>query len=305
MYKKILISSAVFLIIIISNGTNKFLVTQAIPLSDQCGNGTREGLEQCDDSNTINGDGCSSSCRIEISCSDPIMHAIDDNGSDDSMYITFNSSNSSIKEINEVKNADIEAMDHHPGTGVLYAFTGEEDDDEDEKLLVIIDPTKGIPDPIKGVKVSEPPKEDDDWEVQGASFNPITQVLWLAMDEIGLTTVDLDTGATSLQKSLKKDPEGIAWNSNGTLLYMEYDDDIYTYNPSTDALKKVCNNVSGIESMEFDPNENLVIGFNNANKASNVSIFDLNTCKRASEYVYDIPNPYDDIETLSFACPAS
>jgi len=32
-----------------------------------CGNGTLEGLEQCDDGNRTNGDGCSSTCRVEAS----------------------------------------------------------------------------------------------------------------------------------------------------------------------------------------------------------------------------------------------
>lgn len=33
--------------------------------SSACGNGTIEGLEQCDDNNTTDGDGCSSSCQVE------------------------------------------------------------------------------------------------------------------------------------------------------------------------------------------------------------------------------------------------
>ena len=33
-----------------------------------CGNGTRESGEGCDDGNTVNGDGCSSSCTVESSC---------------------------------------------------------------------------------------------------------------------------------------------------------------------------------------------------------------------------------------------
>lgn len=37
----------------------------AVPTADQCGNGTLEGTEECDDNNLINGDGCSSSCTIE------------------------------------------------------------------------------------------------------------------------------------------------------------------------------------------------------------------------------------------------
>ncbi len=38
--------------------------TGTIP-SATCGNGTIEGLEQCDDNNAIDGDGCSSSCQVE------------------------------------------------------------------------------------------------------------------------------------------------------------------------------------------------------------------------------------------------
>ena len=33
-----------------------------------CGNGVREGSEQCDDGNTANGDGCSSTCTTEVEC---------------------------------------------------------------------------------------------------------------------------------------------------------------------------------------------------------------------------------------------
>lgn len=31
-----------------------------------CGNGKKEGIEQCDDANRVNGDGCSATCRFEI-----------------------------------------------------------------------------------------------------------------------------------------------------------------------------------------------------------------------------------------------
>jgi len=38
---------------------------EAPPADPVCGNGAREGAEQCDDGNSLNGDGCSASCRIE------------------------------------------------------------------------------------------------------------------------------------------------------------------------------------------------------------------------------------------------
>lgn len=36
-----------------------------------CGNGVIDGNEQCDDGNTVSGDGCSRSCQVEASCSCP------------------------------------------------------------------------------------------------------------------------------------------------------------------------------------------------------------------------------------------
>jgi uncharacterized repeat protein (TIGR01451 family) len=40
--------------------------TMTIDVLEWCGNGVQEGIEQCDDGNQISGDGCSSSCTIEI-----------------------------------------------------------------------------------------------------------------------------------------------------------------------------------------------------------------------------------------------
>ena len=39
--------------------------TNGTVVGGQCGNGTVEGDEQCDDNNTDNGDGCSSTCQTE------------------------------------------------------------------------------------------------------------------------------------------------------------------------------------------------------------------------------------------------
>ncbi len=39
----------------------------------QCGDGIREGTEECDDGNTVNGDGCSSVCGLEQGCGNGIV----------------------------------------------------------------------------------------------------------------------------------------------------------------------------------------------------------------------------------------
>lgn len=47
----------------------------------ECGNGVLEGTEQCDDGNTVSGDGCSASCQSTTQCSDGIDN--DGDGSTD------------------------------------------------------------------------------------------------------------------------------------------------------------------------------------------------------------------------------
>ena len=47
------------------------LAQQIVELCSVCGNGIKEGTEQCDDHNTANNDGCSSTCKLEA-CGDGI-----------------------------------------------------------------------------------------------------------------------------------------------------------------------------------------------------------------------------------------
>ncbi len=43
------------------------VVVQVVGPQQVCGNGIVEGLEQCDDGNTVGGDGCSATCQVNHS----------------------------------------------------------------------------------------------------------------------------------------------------------------------------------------------------------------------------------------------
>jgi TonB family protein len=49
--------------------------TTSVPVSPVCGDGARDISEQCDDRNTIDGDGCSAACRIELRAPKPAIVA--------------------------------------------------------------------------------------------------------------------------------------------------------------------------------------------------------------------------------------
>ena len=56
--------------------------SETVPTPSQCGNGVIDSGESCDDGNTANGDGCSSTCLVEGN-GDPIIqcsNGIDDDG---------------------------------------------------------------------------------------------------------------------------------------------------------------------------------------------------------------------------------
>ncbi len=55
------------------NGASGAFTLDLTPIIEECGNGTLEGMEQCDDGNTTSGDGCSATCVAESSsCATPI-----------------------------------------------------------------------------------------------------------------------------------------------------------------------------------------------------------------------------------------
>jgi len=43
----------------------------ALDVAAPCGNGVKDGREQCDDGNAANGDGCSSQCVVEAQQAPP------------------------------------------------------------------------------------------------------------------------------------------------------------------------------------------------------------------------------------------
>ena len=52
-------------------GQNTGLLMQVVGPQQVCGNGIVEGLEQCDDGDTVAGDGCSATCQVCHSSQQP------------------------------------------------------------------------------------------------------------------------------------------------------------------------------------------------------------------------------------------
>lgn len=77
-------SALLFWVEIVSADTSSTSATVTATVNPICGNGQKEGSEQCDDGNLSNGDGCSSSCQIEYGASPAPSNPPSSSGGDQS-----------------------------------------------------------------------------------------------------------------------------------------------------------------------------------------------------------------------------
>lgn len=81
-----------------------------------CGDGVQEVPEECDDENTINGDGCSETCQIEERCQSPLDYVDNDGNqgpdfelslSDAVEFTKYYSANNSLADVNNDQTIDV------------------------------------------------------------------------------------------------------------------------------------------------------------------------------------------------------
>lgn len=237
-------------------------------------------------------------------CRDTVMYGMQDEGLDDSQFFRLNLISGIPTDIGAlVEDIDIEAMDNHPTTGVIYALTGDYGDDVSKKKLLILDKTTGIPALATGVQLDIAKFS----EIGAASFNPNTNELWIggegtvSGDNLGIRIVNLGTGVTTLKVNTSKEIESLAWNLAGDRLYSTNEisvgsaSELWVYDGST--FEWVCDLDEEIEAMEFDHSGNLVM----ATHGGTLDTIDPSNCDILNSQVYDLDD-YDDIETIAFEC---
>lgn len=231
-------------------------------------------------------------------CQNQVMYAVHDKGLDDSIFFRTDLNSGLSSQIGEEKEGyDVEAIDTHPQTGVIYGLTGDTDDPASAKKLLIIDKTSGIPDLGTGVGLDISSGQ----EYKGASFHPTTSELWATGENLDLRVINLADGTSEVRKTLSGDPEALAWDMDGEYLYILYQNgSLDRYNNNTQEITTMCTGMGDIEGMEFDLNGNLIIGYHSTTNGFNIDVFDPNTCQVFQPDTYNT-NLYD-IETMSFDC---
>lgn len=185
---------------------------------------------------------------------------------------------------------DLEGLEIHPITGMMYGTSGNDNLNGDNGHFYRIDAVTGEVFPVG------PTGYDD---VVSLAFHPITNALYAWCDDYGLLTIDLITGAGTMVIPSTADMDGLAFDPTGTKLYGMDNDELFLINLSNNSISFLAGNFGGtIESLEARPDGLLYFGMHGAGTTTMFAYDPLNLVTVSTE---DIPaNPYHDIEGIAW-----
>jgi uncharacterized repeat protein (TIGR01451 family) len=138
-------------------------------------------------------------------------------------------------------------------------------------------------------------------EVIGLSFRPSDGSAWAWGDDVGLFSVDLNTGHGTLVFGYSASVEAMSWNAQGTLLYLGSGSQLSAYNPITRRVSTISKNLpSSVEALEMRPDGLLAVG---VHTGTTIYAYDPIAKKTVSAENLSV-KPYDDIEGIGWQhCP--
>jgi DNA-binding beta-propeller fold protein YncE len=237
---------------------------------------------------------------IPPSCSTYAVHL---SGSTDSQFFWLDLNSAAVVPVGPLyARYDIEALDLHPQTGVLYAIAGAAGNQDGN--VYTLDKATGALTLIGNTGTGSTDG------IVSASFHP-DGTLWVFQANVGLHTVDLITGdATLVWPSNGSNTRwaGLAWDIGGQYLYGSQGNNLYRWDPNGPTVTRMCGNgfmPSARGALDFRSDGQL-IGARDM-QSGHLSLFeaDFAACTTsATQYA----TPYNELGSLGFeACnlPAS
>ncbi|MCP4590478.1 MAG: WD40 repeat domain-containing protein [bacterium] len=171
------------------------------------------------------------------------FYAVDDQQARNSqlVYVEQNGAGLDVTEIGPTHfNFDIEGIDLHPTTGVMYAVGGEIGHAGGQKLYTW-DTGDGSLLELGFVGGASNPFDARD--IIASSFRNDGSY-WVSIEDQGLYTVDLDDLSATLQSSdtiftTGQGAEGLAWSADGSELYLGSGDQLLTWDPARGTVEEI------------------------------------------------------------------
>ncbi|MEK8019256.1 MAG: fibrinogen-like YCDxxxxGGGW domain-containing protein [Candidatus Parabeggiatoa sp.] len=215
------------------------------------------------------------------------LYAVNDKGLNNSQFFTVDQETLAVKPLGEMyEGYDIEALDIHPETGILYAASG--DDTDNPGHLYTVNPQTGALNDLGYTGFQE---------IEGLSFNKNTLWAWAKGD--GLISIEPQSSVTgTLIIPSRVLVEDLTWDSTGTWLYAVENNRIWMSDGKT--VKKACDNFpEEIEALEMLPDGKLLLGIHGNRNILPFQAINVETC----EIVFRAGLPtrnYDDIEGIAW-----
>ncbi|MEK7990382.1 MAG: hypothetical protein VSS52_005195, partial [Thiotrichaceae bacterium] len=216
-----------------------------------------------------------------------VVYAVHDQGMQDSQIFSYDLQVGQFQSLGKLQiGLDLEGLDTHPDTQILYASTGQEN-----AQLYTIDANSGFLEYVGNIGFDN---------VQSLAFHPNGQ-LWASSDQ-GLLQIDTNSGQGQLiDATIPNTINGLTWNIDGIQLFATTStnnnstlwmyDEIQQWQIACEGLPKK------LESLETLPDDSLVYGFHQDSKLG-LHALDVETCQILSSGL--IETPFNDIEGIAW-----
>ncbi len=227
-----------------------------------------------------------------------LLYGVQDQGLNDSIFFTINPDTGDIKPLGDkCKGCDIEAMDIHPETQIIYVASGNDSFGHPKGHLYKLDGQTGEVISVGSTRFKE---------IGGLAFD-LEGVLWAWAKDAGLIQLDTDTGEGTLVFDSGAKLADLTWNLSSEVLYGSVGKELWRYDPADNLASQVCDNLPlKTEALEVLPTsilpEDFLLLGSHKNQAMRLHAFDVNRCQIVANK--DIAMPYDDPEGLAMPLAA-
>jgi hypothetical protein len=140
---------------------------------------------------------------------------------------------------------DFESLDIDPTTGLIYAATSSGNSFNKKGYLYRVDGLDG------SLFLVGPTGQKD---IEALAFHPTNGKLWGWAAGKGIARIDKVTGAIVSIKSSTKAVTAMAWNREGTLIYLAEGKTLYSYNPANGKFSTITQSLPGVvEALDMRP----------------------------------------------------
>jgi hypothetical protein len=226
------------------------------------------------------------------------LYGVHDEGRNDSQFVTIDpDDNFKVCPLSKYPEHDIEALDIHPQTGVIYAASGK--DTNMPGYLYRLNGQTGELTPIGPTGFDE---------IDALSFAP-DGTLWGWAQDVGLLTINTSTGKASVVVEYAGEIEDLTWNTAGTVLYgvgnllngpADAGMKLLAYDSHQGTLTPICEQLTDsreVEALETLPDDTLIFGLHGKTHLP-LGAIDVQTCQIVA--ATEISTNYNDIEGLAW-----